>query len=387
MRAPSLPRNQPVKEKNINPDSSFLVLPDPRPSNSRAESNSPDLAPVLDSERSLYDPVLQCFYLPPKVNALGVTGSSENDAQNLDEERIERARVKDPSLTTVTPPSAGVSNSESSKVVIKVTPPTPPVTMRASSFQRSQSVKVKDIDPNSSYLVLPDPRPSKSRTKSKSLDLPPRAATMLAPARVVDNYSLPLRIEGDQDLGTQHRADAHSPSSTVSKVVTGSVEREIHDLAATTRAARPLKSRPMPTAQTLGSSSTLVDELSDPEEFDVSRTFGYPVNDGRIRDGEEGVSARGKAEPLPFGAPISPARVTHRKPKKVKDLAGGLVPHGVRQHARAFKSTITSSLREWGNAASRLLSARRPAQVEGNRMTNPYFDPWEGYVPPRGPSP
>ncbi|KAG9031094.1 hypothetical protein FS837_003099 [Tulasnella sp. UAMH 9824] len=326
MRARYLQRNQSAKEKDIDPDSTYSVLPDPRPSNSRAESNSPDLAPVVDSERSLYDPVLQCFYLPPKISALGVTGSAGNDSRNVDEERIKSARVKDPSVTTVAPPPpTGVSDSESSKVVIKVTPPTPPVTMRAPYIQCSQSVKEGDIKPSSNY--------------------------------------------------------------TVSTVVTGSCEREIHNLRATAGAARPPKSRPMPTAETFGSSGTLVDGSFDPVEFDVFNTFGYPANNGRIRDGEEGVSAGAKVEPLPFDAPTSPTRVTHRKPRMVKGFAGGLVPHGVRQHARAVKSTITSSLRGWGKAASRLLSARRPSQAEGNRMTSPYFDPWEGYVPPRGPSP
>ncbi|KIO20094.1 hypothetical protein M407DRAFT_30259 [Tulasnella calospora MUT 4182] len=42
---------------------------------------------------------------------------------------------------------------------------------------------------------------------------------------------------------------------------------------------------------------------------------------------------------------------------------------------------------EWGNAASRLLSVRHPAKLEANKTSNRYFDPLEGFVPPRGPSP
>ncbi|KAG8925214.1 hypothetical protein FRC01_010485 [Tulasnella sp. 417] len=89
-------------------------------------------------------------------------------------------------------------------------------------------------------------------------------------------------------------------------------------------------------------------------------------------------SAAGEAEPSSDAAPIQ---------SPVGRLSETLAPPPIRRQARAFTSRITSSLREWGNAASRLLTGRRTANGEGIGTSNASFDPWEGFVPPRGPSP
>ncbi|KAG8900406.1 hypothetical protein FRC01_010150, partial [Tulasnella sp. 417] len=89
-------------------------------------------------------------------------------------------------------------------------------------------------------------------------------------------------------------------------------------------------------------------------------------------------SAAGEAEPSSDAAPIQ---------SPVRRFPEGLASRPNRQQARTFTSRITSLLRGWGNAASRLLTGRRTTSVERTGTFNPHFDPWEGFVPPRGPSP
>ncbi|KAG8902189.1 hypothetical protein FRC00_000853, partial [Tulasnella sp. 408] len=334
----------------------------------------------VDPERSLYDPVLQCFYLP-KVNTVGLRSSPGDDARNDDKERIESARVKDLSLTAVAPaPLTIVSRSENCKLVNTVTPPTPPGTMRP---LRDRALNDGMIDPQNSHLVLPNPRPSKS---SRILDHPGFASETPAITRSADHHSPPLRIHRDEEVGPQHQTQIRASNYSVSTVVRGSAERENDDFTATVRSETLFKPRHFRTVQTFGSSVTLVDQFPPFATTYMIRNSGSPGYDFRVVDGES-TSAGDEAEPSSSDAPILPTPVARRKPRKAKGSSEELVRGHFYQHPRILKSRIVSSLREWGNAASRLLTAQRPAQVGENQTFSPYFDPWEGFVPPRGPSP
>ncbi|KAG8919054.1 hypothetical protein FRC01_001506, partial [Tulasnella sp. 417] len=202
-----------------------------------------------------------------------------------------------------------------------------------------------------------------------------REMNMLAATRSPYNRPLPLNGKAKDD------------DRTISKVDMSSVQTEGDD--STTAAPRETSSthRHSPTARTLGSSTTLVDRLSSSSTLSTLDTVGSARIDGQIVDKWDDASAGGEVETSPHDAPIYPRPVSRRKPGEVKRSTPRRVLSSIRQHARTVKSSIGSSFRGWGNAASNLLSVRRPAKVEANAAFNPYFDPWEGFVPPRGPSP
>ncbi|KAG9039680.1 hypothetical protein FS837_000933, partial [Tulasnella sp. UAMH 9824] len=335
----------------------YMLSDPPRDSENPLSSLNPAEESDVDSERSLYDPVLQCFSLPPKVSKVN---SAENDALNIDEDRIESASVKAEPLYAAAPaPSTRVSGSETCKLVIKVTPPTPPVTMRPTYLQRNQSVNAGEVNPQT-YLVPPDTRRSTSRSKSNH----------------------PGPVSGDTGM-----LAATPPSDGYSNGIRGSIERGNGGFTAPAQRNTPFTARHSRTIQTFGSSATLFDQFPPPAGINILRTSGCPGDEVHVADGED-MSAVDEAEPSSCDAPILPTSVPRRKPRKAKGFAGGLVPGRVHPHSSTLKSRVASSLREWGNAASRLFTAQRPASVGETQTFSPFFDPWvEGYIPPRRPSP
>ncbi|KAG9025513.1 hypothetical protein FS837_004910 [Tulasnella sp. UAMH 9824] len=138
-------------------------------------------------------------------------------------------------------------------------------------------------------------------------------------------------------------------------------------------------------ASTFRSSGEPLDRSPSLPKLGPSSSAG---NDHQAADGEDDAthaSAADEAEPSLVDAPIIPTPLLTRKPIRVKRLVEVPTPHTARQQVRLLRSRVTSSLSQWGNAVSRFV--HRPAIPEGNGAINPYFDPWEGYVPPRGPSP
>ncbi|KAG8914443.1 hypothetical protein FRC01_004077, partial [Tulasnella sp. 417] len=334
-----------------------------------------DLEPLNPSEdhdivceRSVYNPANPSLSLPT-VNTIGLTGSADNDRQSVDKEGSKSASLKAESLKTVAPsPSTRVLYPENRGIVITLTAPSPPTTMKLSESE--QSVK-------ESNDCCPVPR-----------DLPPVASQqsdMLAGTLSAENYFPHLDVEGDEDVRYEGRTSqcmAWVPSSNhyVSRMGIRSFERETDGLARAVHTEIPSRSSQAPTAQVLGSSTTLVDGLSPTATLITLSTIGSGANEGQIVDRQDETSAGGKAQPSSPDAPISSTPVTRRRLRKVKRPAARPVPGSVRRQARTLKSTIVSSIRRWGNAASKVFIGQRPAGVETNATVNPYFDPWEGLI-------
>ncbi|KAG8919052.1 hypothetical protein FRC01_001504 [Tulasnella sp. 417] len=327
----------------------------------------------VDCERSVDDPALKCFS-PVKFNTIGMTGSADNDIRSVGKEGGKSGSVKVGSLKAVAPsPSTGVLHPENCSIIINVAPPSPPDTIKPS--QAKQSNENMMTDPKYSSLV---PHGRHTRTSPVIPDHPrfeSPNADMVVATRPAEAHPSPGNVEENQRVGyeaisSQHVARIHSSDHSPAKVVLSLVKGENDGLTAPVQSEMLSARRGSPTTQPFDSSVTLVDEypsLDAPNLFDMS--------------------AGGKAEPLTFDAPIDSTRVIDRKSRKAKRFEGRLVLDSVRKQARAIKLSISSSLSGFGNAASRLFSGRRPAKVEGNRTFNPYFDPWEGFVPSRGPSP
>ncbi|KAG8917095.1 hypothetical protein FRC01_002666 [Tulasnella sp. 417] len=148
----------------------------------------------------------------------------------------------------------------------------------------------------------------------------------------------------------------------------------------------PLDAGTVPTSAYPGDS---VKRCSPPATPQIPVSPSSSAESGRRNvDTRMNLSAASGATPSSFAAPIRSPAVLRKKPKKVTKVSERLVPPPARQRTRSLTSRVTSSLRRWGAAALRLLPGRRrSATVEGNGAVNPYFDPWEGFVPPRGPSP
>ncbi|KAG8928643.1 hypothetical protein FRC01_005620 [Tulasnella sp. 417] len=147
---------------------------------------------------------------------------------------------------------------------------------------------------------------------------------------------------------------------------------------------------PCPSAETLpkfGYSGDSVSQGSAPLTHRIHGTpSGSSKRDGRAIGPGVKLSAAGGAEPSSSVAPSrSPALL--RKPRKVKAVSKSCVPHPAHRQSGSLVSRISSSLREWGNTASRLFTFRPSAKVEENGSFSPYIDPWERFVPSRGPSP
>ncbi|KAG9041188.1 hypothetical protein FS837_012631 [Tulasnella sp. UAMH 9824] len=123
-------------------------------------SLNPPEEKVVECGRSVYDPVRQWFSLET-LKTQGVTSSAETCERKVDSGWIESARAKEESFVAVAPTlPPRVSHAENGKLVIKVTPPTPPVTMRPQYRQRHRSMNDGMIDADSSHLTLPRLRPS-----------------------------------------------------------------------------------------------------------------------------------------------------------------------------------------------------------------------------------
>lgn len=158
-------------------------------------------------------------------------------------------------------------------------------------------------------------------------------------------------------------------------------------ITAPARGQTVFKPRHLRAAQTFGSSVTLVDQFPPLATSNNPRTSGSTEDDFRVVIGQD-ASAGDQAQPSSADAPCLPTSVPCQEPRNARAFAGRIAPSRLHQRARSFKSCIASSFREWGNAASRLFTAQRPANVGENQTFSPSFDPWEdGYIPPRGPSP
>ncbi|KAG8914442.1 hypothetical protein FRC01_004076 [Tulasnella sp. 417] len=240
--------------------------------------------------------------------------------------------------------------------------------------------------------------PDYHRTRESSVNLngprfPPQQAKIPAATRplALENHSLPFNAQADEAVDDEARSRQPSvytrrPNDTVSEISARSVEQENRGLTTPARSETPSISCLASTAQVLGSSLTLVDRFSSTATLQTLVNTVSAATDVQIIHGQDDVSAVGKAKPTPTDVPISPIPVYGRRPRTVKRSTARRMLDSVRQQGRALKVSIASSLREWGNAA-KSLTVRRPAEVERNPGVNPYFDPWEGYVPSRGPSP
>ncbi|KAG8914072.1 hypothetical protein FRC01_004236 [Tulasnella sp. 417] len=235
--------------------------------------------------------------------------------------------------------------------------------------------------------------PDYHRTRESPVNLndprfAPQQAKIPAATRLVENHSLPFNAQADEAVDDEARSwqpSVYTPrlNYTVSEASASSVEQENRGLITPARSETPSTPCLAPTAQALRSSATLVDQFSSTAT--LVNTISA-ATDVQIIHGQDDVSAVSKAKPTPTDAPISQNPVYGRRPRTVKRSTARRMLDSVRQQGRALKVSIASSLREWGNAA-KSLTVRRPAEVERNPGFNPYFDPWEGYVPSRGPSP
>ncbi|KAG8925813.1 hypothetical protein FRC01_009651 [Tulasnella sp. 417] len=308
----------------------------------------------ITSEKRSYDPVPQC---------LSITRAN-NDSLTSSGAIIQRKRT---SAEDEARPSSSVAPSQPAAVlcpqpvrpVIRITPPSP-----TNTIQPSQSNLLAQRTAMNRYNSARPPYYRRVPHSPASSDGP-------GFVRQADRLQVPsFKRSRSRRFKT---AESSQPEDAVAGLnrrgidrSVGLVEENAEGQTAPVGIHGLSKSRsPRPSAETL-------------------QSFGYPadsVNQPGVK-----LSAAGEGEPSSIVAPSrSPALL--RKPRKVKAVSERLASAPVRQQARPFASRIASSLREWGNTASRFFTFRRSAKVEENGTLNPNFDPWEGFVPSAEPSP
>ncbi|KAG8912167.1 hypothetical protein FRC01_005255 [Tulasnella sp. 417] len=325
--------------------------------NGQPTVNSADRDRVA-SERPSYDPAVPCVSIANADNH-SLAGSAETDARpvqrDLDTSAVDEAR----SSSFVAPPQpTAVWHMEPVGLVVQLTPPSPTNTIKPS--QNNWLAERREMNQyNGPGLVgqqagmpaVPSFR-KRSRRGKTAESSQPEDVVARSNRRGLD---LPLGlVERNTDARTRPiEFQGFSPSCPSA-----------------------------PNAETVpisGYPTGFVKRASPP----TSQIGGAP-----FRSAKTGVKlgAAGEAEPSSRAAPTrSPAVL--KKSRKVKTVSSRVATHPVRHQSGSLASRITTRLRGWGTTASRLFGFRRPVRVEENRTGTPYFDPWEGFVPPRAPSP
>ncbi|KAG8911640.1 hypothetical protein FRC01_005608 [Tulasnella sp. 417] len=336
------------------------------------------------AERSSYDPVLQCYSIARTDNH-STNDSAEIESRINRRERGTGAADEARSSSLVAPtPSTAYLRTEHSEIVIQLTPPSPPSSIKAS--QSNRFAQTREMNWYTSHRRPHHRRVSYSPTKSDRSGLVGRQADGLSVTIPAETLSRYLRNGCQPASGkagaSQHLVDAPPVNRTAFETPAALVEREFNaqktppEIQAffAARSSRPNAKA----AQTVPDSADSFDNFS-PATSQISGPT-TPFVDSAGESINTGVTwrAAGGAEPSSDAAPIQ---------SLVRRFSEAPASRPIRQQARAFTSRITSSLREWGNAASKLLTGRRTADAEGGGTFNPQFDPWEGFVPTRGPSP
>ncbi|KIO28257.1 hypothetical protein M407DRAFT_22471 [Tulasnella calospora MUT 4182] len=259
--------------------------------------NTPSLPDAEEVEEAgcegSYDLDNQCVSLT-RANDLGLIGSPETDGSTVDWDGGKSAAAEAESSSGVAPtPATTLSYLEPCGIVIQVTPPSPPGTIRPS--QRHKFFKSGLMNLDSSRLVSEHPEAANSTSKSDRARVASRGAEIPASTRRAKNYSRPFKSDTDEGIGcragsSKDIANVHPSKCTASKVVVG---REA---------------------------------------------------DGQTIDREDDTSAAAEADPSACVAPITSNIGLRRKPKKGKGFAERLLPGPLRRQARNLASSITSSM-------------------------------------------
>ncbi|KAG8915019.1 hypothetical protein FRC01_003830, partial [Tulasnella sp. 417] len=355
------------------------------------EGSANNFQPVINLEegkaiatrRSSYDLELQSFSVARAENR-SMNCSAEIGSRIIRREYDMSVEDEAPASSLAAPTqSPSHLRPEPSQIVIQLTPPSPPSTIKPS--QINQFALSREMNWYTSHRR---PHHGPVSYSSAQYDRPglvgradgvPVTISAEALSRYLSNGCQPA---GSQVRTSQHLGDVPPANPTAFEVPRALVEREAN------RHNNPPQVQPSPTARpsrpNARAAQTFTDSGDSFGDFSPATSqISGPITASVDSAGEstnKGVtwSAAGEAEPLSDAAPIQ---------SPVGRFSEALASPPIRRQARAFTSRITSSLREWGNAASRLLTGRRTTNVEGTATFNPSFDPWDGFVPPQGPSP
>ncbi|KAG8903834.1 hypothetical protein FRC01_008973, partial [Tulasnella sp. 417] len=325
--------------------------------NGQPTVNSADRDRVA-SERASYDPALQSVSIA-NADKHSPAGSAETDArlvqQELDTSAVDEARS---SFFVAPPQPTAVWHMEPVGIVVQLTPPSPTNTIRPSQSnwlaERREMNRYNGpglVGQQAGMLAVPSFRKRSRRRRTTESSQPEDVAAcsnrrgLDLPLGLVErNTDARSRPIGFQGFSPSCPSAPNAETVPISGYPTGSFKR------------------------------------SSPP---TSQIGGAP-----FRSAKTGVKlgAAGEAEPSSRVAPTrSPAVL--KKSRKVKTVSSRVATHPVRHHSGSLALRITTRLRGWGTTASRFFGFRRRVRVEENRTGNPYFDPWEGFVPPRAPSP
>ncbi|KAG8918479.1 hypothetical protein FRC01_001836 [Tulasnella sp. 417] len=356
------------------------------------EGSANNFQPAINSEegksvatrRSLYDPELQSLSVAKAENR-SMNCSAEIGSRIIRRENDMSAEDEAPASSLAAPTqSPSHLRPEHSDIVIQLTPPSPPSSIKSSESNRFTQTREMNWYTSHrrthrrgvSYFSATSDRPGLVGRQADGLGVTISAKAL---SRYLSNGCQPA---GDEAGASQHLVDVPPAGRMPFETPKALVEREVNvqntppeiQAFSAARSSRPNAIA----AQTVTDSADSFDN-SFPATSQISGpTTAYVDSAGESINAGVTWSAVGEVEPSSDAAPIqSPGRRSSE----------AFASRPIRQQALTFTSRITSSLREWGNAASRLLAGRRTANVEGAGTSNAHLDPWEGFVPPRGPSP
>ncbi|KAG8931027.1 hypothetical protein FRC01_001935 [Tulasnella sp. 417] len=339
------------------------------------------------SDRSSYDPALQSVSIA-NANNRSSAGSPDIDAKLVQRERDTSAGHAARSSSLVAPPEpTAVYLMEPVGIIVQVIPPSP-----TDTIEPSQSNLIAQRRAMRRYNPHRQPTDRRASTSPAGPDGP----------GVVDGQAGLLTVPPFRKSRSRRRRTAESSQSedVVARLngrgldpLVGFIEKPTDAHTEPINIEGFSESRPSPpnaeTVPTSGYPGDSVKRWPPPATPQIPVSPSSSAESGRRNmDTRMELSAASEATPSSFAAPIRSPAVLRKKPKKVTKVFERLGPPPARQQPRSLTSRVTSSLRGWGAAALRLLPGRRrSATAEGNGAVNPYFDPWEGFVPPRGPSP
>ncbi|KAG8896288.1 hypothetical protein FRC01_011903, partial [Tulasnella sp. 417] len=356
-----------------------------------AKNDQPNVNAALGdrivSDRSSNYPALQSVSIA-NANNRSSAGSPQIDARFVQRERDTSAGHEARSSSLVAPPEpTAVYLMEPVGIIVQVIPPSP-----TDTIEPSQSNLIAQRRAMKRYGCHRQPTDRRASTSPAGSDGP----------GLVDGQAELLTVPPFRKSRSRRRRTAGSSQSE--DVVARSNRRGLDALVdliekPTDVHNKPIniegfsKSRPSPphaeTVPTSGYPGDPVKRCPPATTYQIPAPPSNSAESGRRKmDTRMKLSAASEGAPSSFAAPIRSPAVLRKKPKKVTKVSERLVPPPARQQPRSLTSRVTSSLRGWGAAALRLLPGRRrSATVERSEIVNPSFDPWEGFVPPRGPSP
>ncbi|KAG8896044.1 hypothetical protein FRC01_012061 [Tulasnella sp. 417] len=339
------------------------------------------------SDRSSHDPALQSVSIA-NANNRSSAGSPEIDARSVQRERDTIAGHEARSSSLVAPPEpTAVYLMEPVGIIVQVIPPSPTDTIEPS--QSNLIAQRRAMRRYNSHRQPTDRRASTSPAGSDGPGLVDGQAGLLTVPPFRKSRSRRRRTaESSQPEDVLARSNRRSLDPLVDLIekTTDAHTRPINIQGFSASRSSPLDAETVPTS---GYPSDSVKRCSSPTTDQIPVSPSSSAESGRRNmDTRMELSAAGEATPSSFAAPIHSPAVLRKKPKKVTKVSERLVPPPARQQPRSLTSRVTSLLRGWGAAVLRLLpGCRRSVTVEGSEVVNPSFDPWEGFVPPRGPSP